>query len=73
MELITAIKAFPYAGRTINPGESVSVTDTQAKILLAIKVAKYQTKDVQIEDESEEVETKPKRRYVRRDMKADDE
>lgn len=77
MELLTAIKVFRYSGRKIKPGQSVSVNPIEAKILIGMKVAKYQTKDMQPkvepEVEPEEIEAKPKRRYVRRDMKADDE
>lgn len=56
---LVALKLQPFAGRTIEPGETFSATPQEARIVLALGRAKKAPKP------------KPKRVYQRRDMTAD--
>ena len=62
MEELTAIKAFPFAGKSLKPNDDFMAEAKFAKVLIAIGKAKKRVADVQV---------KTKRTYKRKDLTAE--
>jgi hypothetical protein len=79
---LVATKSFPYANRRMLPNDEFEASERDAKILVLLGNARYHVdvesvmQQVKVEaidaDEADEPPRK-KRRYRRRDMKAEDE
>lgn len=81
MKNLTATKKFPLGRRWIKPGDTFSLEDKEADILVKVGKANYNTGQMKAENSSAPRATRAaaaatprvKRQYKRRDMKADDE
>ena len=66
MEQLTAIKAFPYAGKNLKPNDDFVAESKFARILVALGKAKRRVEDVPAP-----VVAKAKRTYKRKDLTAE--
>lgn len=74
MKNLKAIAKYPLGRRWIKPGDTFSLEDKLADLMVKAKKAVYHTTDMKAEtNKISPVTGKPKRKYQRRDMKADDE
>jgi hypothetical protein len=81
MKNLKATKKFPLGRRWIKPGDTFSLEDKEADLLVKVGNAQYNTGQMKAENTSAPraprtpaaATNRPKRQYKRRDMKANDE
>lgn len=80
MKNLKAVAKFPLGRRWVKPGDTFSLEDKEADLLVKVGKATYQTRQMKAEENGGESEPKKevsprtgrqKRQYNRRDMKAD--